>query len=134
MEEDDALRGASIERAKPWQEQNAQAAMEYVVIDHDWDEARRIMWDYVGIVRNDERLHIALERMLQVKQTIESLYWKSHPTQDLLELRNIVLVGELVIRSAQLRRESRGLHFTESCPERDDSNHTSDTILALGEQ
>ena len=107
--------------------------MSSVIVDHDWDEARRVMWDFVGIVRSDERLDIALQRMTQLGKTVESLYWKCHVTQDLLELRNIVLVGDLVIRSARARRESRGLHFTESHPERNDTEFGSDTLLTITE-
>ena len=103
--------------------------MDSVIVDHDWDATRRIMWDYVGIVRNDERLRIADDRLGQVKKTMASLYWNCHLTKDILELRNIVLVGQLIIRSALLRKESRGLHYTESYPERDDTLFQKDTIL-----
>ena len=102
-----------------------------VIVDHDWDEARRVMWDYVGIVRNDRRLEIGLERILQLKETVEALYWKCRLDQDLLELRNVVLVGELVIRSALRRKESRGLHYTETYPQPSDGP-PRDTVLQLG--
>jgi L-aspartate oxidase len=114
---------------KQWEEVRVDGLLESVIIDHDWDEARRIMWDYVGIVRNDHRLKIAWQRMTQLAKTVEAIYWKYHPNQDLLELRNVVLVGELVIRSALQRKESRGLHYTESYPKRDDEHCGHDTVM-----
>lgn len=114
---------------KPWEEVRVDGLLESVIIDHDWDEARRIMWDYVGIVRNDQRLDIALQRITLLAETVEAVYWKYHPNQDLLELRNVVIVGELVIRSALQRKESRGLHYTESYPERNDGDYGHDTII-----
>lgn len=119
---------AAVLEAAPWHEEHTQLLQESVIIDHDWDEARRVMWDYVGIVRNDDRLRIALQRMGQLKQTVEALYWRCHLTQDLLELRNIVLVGELVVRCAMKRRESRGLHYNENHPAVDEG-HAGDTVL-----
>jgi L-aspartate oxidase len=92
------------------------------------------MWDYVGIVRSDARLEIAMRRMQEFYETVEAQYWRSRVTQDLLELRNIVLVGRLVIESAIRRLESRGLHYTESHPGRDDAHFRHDTVLcARGE-
>lgn len=125
---DKHLRAEPATAVKAWDEEHTEELLDSVIVDHDWDEARRVMWDYVGIVRNDQRLGIGLQRMLQLRETVESLYWKYHLDQDLLELRNVILVGELVIRSAQSRRESRGLHFTESYPERDD-RFVRDTVL-----
>jgi L-aspartate oxidase len=128
---DNTLHKASLVSPKPWDEGPAEPLRDSVIIDHDWDEARRVMWDYVGIVRNDRRLEIGLQRIQQLKETIESLYWECRLNQDLLELRNVILVGELVIRSAQMRKESRGLHYTESYPERDD-RYRRDTVLQAG--
>jgi len=131
--EDDTLRGERIEEPLAWDEQHTEAFGEPVILDHDWDECRRLMWDYVGIVRSDRRLEIALERILQLKNTVEDLYWKCRLTVDLLELRNIVLVGELIIRSAQRRKESRGLHYTETYPQRDDERYLHDTVILRSE-
>jgi L-aspartate oxidase len=128
--EDDSLRTERIEEPLAWDELHAEAFGEPVILDHDWDECRKLMWDYVGIVRSDRRLEIALQRILQLKSTIEDLYWKCRLTVDLLELRNIILVGELIIRSAQQRRESRGLHYTETYPQRDDEKYLHDTVLS----
>ena len=127
---DDTLRDEPDYEPRPWDERHVEDLTDTVIVDHDWDEARRVMWDYVGIVRNDARLEIALKRMRQLKDTVESLYWNCKLTQDILELRNIILVGELVIRSALARKESRGLHYTESYPETGDAN-LSDTVLQL---
>ena len=127
---DKSINGEPMPMAEPWSEEHTEVLLDSVIVDHDWDEARRVMWDYVGIDRNDHRLEIGLQRILQLKDTVESLYWKCRLDQDLLELRNVILVGELVIRSAQRRKESRGLHFTESYSELDDESR-SDTVLRI---
>jgi L-aspartate oxidase len=114
---------------KAWVEPGGIGAPDPVVLEHDWDQARRVMWDYVGIVRSDARLEIARRRMQEFHDTVEAQYWRSRVTQDLLELRNIVLVGGLVIESAIRRKESRGLHYTESYPLRDDVHCLHDTVL-----
>jgi L-aspartate oxidase len=123
--------GVTLPAAKRWvfPGGNAPAPPDPVVLEHDWDQARRVMWDYVGIVRSDARLAIAHARMASMAATVEALYRKSRVTQDLLELRNIVQVGRLVVESALWRQESRGLHFTESYPERDDDRFLCDTVL-----
>ncbi len=118
---------------KPWVEPGGIGAPDAMVLEHDWDHARRVMWDYVGIVRSDARLEIARRRMQELFETVEAQYWRSRVTQDLLELRNIVLVGRLVIESAIRRLESRGLHYTESHPARDDLHFRRDTVLCAGE-
>jgi L-aspartate oxidase len=129
IRDDETLGKQRIEEPLPWSEEHTEELMDSVIVDHDWDTARRIMWDYVGIVRNDERLQIANERIGQLKKTMASLYWNCHLTKDILELRNIILVGQLIIRSAIQRKESRGLHFTESYPQRDDKQYRKDTIV-----
>ena len=131
--QDEGLAGEGFEDPMPWDELHTESLRESVILDHDWDECRRLMWDYVGIVRSDRRLDIALQRILQLKKTVEDLYWKCRLTLDLLELRNIVLVGELIVRSAQIRRESRGLHYTESYPGRDDERYLRDTVIEKSE-
>ena len=128
VSDDGALGDEGFGEPAPWDEQHAESLTEPVILDHDWDECRRLMWDYVGIVRSDRRLEIALQRILQIRKTVEDLYWKCRLTQDLLELRNIVLVGELIIRSAHERKESRGLHYTESHPKIDD-RYLRDTVI-----
>ena len=91
---------------------------ETMVLEHDWDEVRKIMWDYVGIVRDKGRLAIALERVRSIRGTVEKFYKATTLTPDIVELRNISLLAELVVLCARSRRESRGLHFTPDFPNR----------------
>lgn len=92
---------------------------ETVILDHDWDLTRRVMWDYVGIVRSRERLGIARDRIRLILETAERLYAKYGAIPDLIELRNIALVSSLVVESALRRRESRGLHYVIDYPQPD---------------
>jgi L-aspartate oxidase len=91
---------------------------ETMVIEHDWDTVRRVMWDYVGIVRDLERLEIALSRLRNIRRTVESIYRHCSLVPELVELRNISLLGELIVICARARRESRGLHATLDYPEK----------------
>ncbi len=125
---------AVLPGVKRWVSPGAGAAPDPIVLEHDWDEARRVMWDYVGIVRSDARLAIAAERLAALAATVENVYRASVVTQDLLELRNIIHVGRLVVQSAQSRKESRGLHYTESYPGRDDARFLRDTVLTAGSE
>jgi L-aspartate oxidase len=103
--------------APPWSAAGTTPSFETVVLDHDWDAVRRLLWDYVGIVRSDERLELAAARLALMRQAIEGYYWRYRLSFDLVELRNLALIGELIVRCARFRRESRGLHHTLDWPQ-----------------
>jgi L-aspartate oxidase len=112
---------------RPWDESRVTHSDEEVVVQHNWREIRRFMWDYVGIVRTTKRLERALNRVNLLKQETHDYYRHFRVTPDLVELRNLVQVAELIVRSALARKESRGLHYTLDYPET--SPEAVDTVL-----
>jgi L-aspartate oxidase len=122
-------KAASLPDFPDWSEEGVFDHKEWVVISHDREEIQKLMWDYVGIVRSDQRLERAQARLQILLAEIEEFYKKNPVTYDLIELRNMGIVADLVVRSALLRKESRGLHFNQDYPEKDDRNFQKDTIL-----
>mgnify|MGYP002526043061 FL=1 len=114
----------------PWDASRVTDSDDEILISHNWDELRRCMWDFVGIVRNDTRLHRAQRRIELLQQEIQQYYREHRVSNDLLELRNLVLVAELIITSALQRKESRGLHFNLDYPQMDAV--ATNTILSPG--
>ncbi len=112
-----------------WNEEDTFNAEEWIILSHDRQEIQRLMWDYVGIVRSDYRLKKAQRRIRLIANEIEEFYKKTKVTGDLIELRNIATVALLIIRSALMRKESRGLHFNTDYPQPDDSDWLKDTII-----
>lgn len=118
---------ASLAPAPSWDESQVTDSDEDVVISHNWDELRRFMWDYVGIVRTNKRLERALHRVQLLQAEIAEYYGNYKVSNDLLELRNLAMVAELMIHCAIARKESRGLHYTLDYP--DQLEQALDTVL-----
>jgi len=116
-------------KAAAWDAGDAITADEIVLLNHSWDEIRRLMWNYVGIVRSNRRLRRARRRLESLYSEVREDYWRFLLTPGLIELRNLCTVARLIVDSALYRQESRGLHFSLDYPERDDDNWRHDTVM-----
>jgi L-aspartate oxidase len=114
---------------RDWDPGHAVPSDERVVVSQNWDEVRRLMWNYVGIVRTGKRLARARARLDLLREEIRQYYWDYQVTRDVIELRNIADVAHLVVECATRRKESRGLHYTLDYPAADDHNWLRDTVL-----
>lgn len=126
----DGRGNVSAQDVPDWQDGAVSDSDERVVLSHNWDELRRAMWDYVGIVRTTKRLHRALRRVQMLKKEINEYYWNFKVEARLLELRNLVQVAEIVILCALQRHESRGLHCTRDYPEKSEEIYDSTALHA----
>ncbi|MFZ2631610.1 MAG: L-aspartate oxidase [Desulfosalsimonadaceae bacterium] len=113
----------------PWDDAGAIDSDEVIMVTHSWNAVRRLMWNYVGIVRSDKRLERAKRRIDMIQSEINEYYWDFKITPDLIELRNISTVAELIIRCATHRKESRGLHYNIAYPGKNDQRWKKDTVL-----
>jgi L-aspartate oxidase len=124
-----SARSKALPSAPEWDPVGTTDSDELIMVSHNWDEIRRFMWNYVGIVRSNRRLERAMHRIEIIQKEIRAYYWGFKVDAELIELRNIATVAELIIKCARYREESRGLHYSIDYPERDDLRWQKDTVL-----
>jgi len=120
--------------APQWLETGARQSDETVMVSQNWDELRRFMWNYVGIVRSNRRLHGARRRLDVLAEEVKEFYWTFDLTPDMTELRNLAVVAYLIIESAMRRQESRGLHYNVDYPDKNDDMFNRDTVIWAGDR
>jgi len=121
--------GGGVTDIPDWDDVGTTDSDEQIMVAHNWDEIRRLMWNYVGIVRSDKRLARAQRRIDTIQNEIREYYWNFKVSPDLIELRNIATVAELIIKCATHRKESRGLHYNIGYPRKDDARWKKDTVI-----
>ncbi|MBM3382531.1 MAG: L-aspartate oxidase [Betaproteobacteria bacterium] len=124
-----SIRDLPMPRVPRWQLGKACEPDEMTIVSQLWDEIRRTMWNYVGIVRSDKRLARADARIRQISQEIENYYWDVVPSRALIEVRNLAAVAMLTVQCARARKESRGIHYSLDYPKTDENNFRKDTVL-----
>ena len=129
MEDLEASSQAALPAIPDWDDVGTTDSDEQIMVAHNWDEIRRLMWNYVGIVRSDKRLARAQRRIDTIQNEIREYYWNFKVSPDLIELRNIATVAELIIKCANHRKESRGLHYNIGYPQKDDRRWKKDTVI-----
>ncbi len=127
----ESIRALEAVTVEEWRVNKAKSIEEYVLISHNWDQIRRLMWNYVGIVRTEKRLQLIRKRLAPIFEEIRDHFFEYLLTPDLVELRNLAMVADLIVRCASRRKESRGLHFIKDYPRRDDKNFSTNTVLDI---
>lgn len=125
----DKIKQQPVQQVQDWSVGKATSIEENVLISHNWDQIRRLMWDYVGIVRREKRLTLVRRRIAPILEEIRDHFYDYLLTADLIELRNIAIMADLIVHSAAHRKESRGLHYMADYPEKDDNSFAVDTVL-----
>jgi len=132
--EKDRILGGTLHYSPEWSSGKASMINENVLVSHNWDQIRRLMWNYVGIVRREKRLLLVKKRLAPILREVAQHFRDYLLTPDLVELRNIALVAELIVQSSLMRKESRGLHTIVDYPRQDDVNWRHDTILSRSDK